>query len=946
LTRPLPPLTGPTHVEIKGANAHNLRGLDVSIPRDQLVVITGLSGSGKSSLAFDTLYAEGQRRYVESLSAYARQFLDQLEKPDVESIEGLSPAISIEQKTVSRSPRSTVGTATEVYDFLRLLYARAGQPHCPRCGLPISHQTLPQMTERVLALGEGARVSVLAPVVRGRKGLYRKELDEFRRQGFVRVRIDGELRDLSEDIQLARQKTHDIDLVIDRLVVKESARGRITESLEAALRLANGLVRLDTGGDVLEVLSQTNACSDCGISFPEIAPRMFSFNSPHGACPRCDGLGMRHAFDPARVVPDSSRSLAGGAVAPWSGRGAPRYYKQLLAALAEHLQVDLDTPWLELPESARHAIVHGLGTTDLSMTLVRKGRSEKVRRRFAGVLADLEKRAEADTQRGPALDRFRSPVPCEGCRGARLSPEARSVKLGRLALPELAALSIDETVDYLEALELPPLQRAIADRVLREIRERLEFLRDVGLGYLTLDRPSATLSGGEGQRIRLATQVGSSLMGVLYILDEPSIGLHARDHARLLKSLEKLRDAGNSVLVVEHDEETIRTADHVIDIGPGAGIHGGKIVAEGTPAQIMANEDSLTGAYLAGRRRLEIPARRAPDPSRILEIRGCNAHNLREVALRLPLGVLTVVTGVSGSGKSTLINETLHRALAREFHHAEKLPGTFTGLRGQEHLDKVIEVDQTPIGRTPRSNPATYTGAFDGIRALFSQVTEARVRGYTPGRFSFNVKGGRCESCHGDGLIRVEMHFLPDLFTTCEVCRGRRYNRETLEVRYRGKSIADVLEMTVQEAAELLENVPAVRRPLATLCEVGLGYLALGQPATTLSGGEAQRIKLARELARRATGKTLYILDEPTTGLHFADVERLMSVLQRLVDRGNSVVVIEHHLDVIKSADWLIDLGPEGGAAGGLIVAEGPPEVVRDHPDSHTGLALRSVLPQ
>jgi excinuclease ABC subunit A len=760
------------------------------------------------------------------------------------------------------------------------------------------------------------------------------------------VRIDGELRDLSEDIQLARQKTHDIDLVIDRLVVKESARGRITESLEAALRLANGLVRLDTGGDVLEVLSQTNACSDCGISFPEIAPRMFSFNSPHGACPTCDGLGMRHAFDPARIVPDPSRTLAGGAVAPWSGRGAPRYYKQLLAALAEHLRIDLDTPWADLPKAAQRAIVHGLGTTDLSMTLVRKGRSEKVRRRFAGVLADLEKRAAADTQRGPALDRFRSPVPCEGCRGARLSPEARSVKLGRLSLPELAALSIDDAVEYLEALELPPLQRAIAERVLREIRERLEFLRDVGVGYLTLDRPSATLSGGEGQRIRLATQVGSSLMGVLYILDEPSIGLHARDHARLLKSLEKLRDAGNSVLVVEHDEETIRTADHVIDVGPGAGIHGGRVVAEGTPTQIMADEASLTGAYLAGRRRLEIPARRAPDPDRMLEIRGCNAHNLRDVALRLPLGMLTVVTGVSGSGKSTLINETLHRALARELHHAEKPPGAFTGLLGQEHLDKVIEVDQTPIGRTPRSNPATYTGAFDGIRALFSQVPEARVRGYGPGRFSFNVKGGRCESCHGDGLIRVEMHFLPDLFTTCEVCRGRRYNRETLEVRYRGKSIADVLEMTVQEAAELLENVPAVRRPLATLCEVGLGYLALGQPATTLSGGEAQRIKLARELARRATGKTLYVLDEPTTGLHFADVERLMSVLQRLVDRGNSVVVIEHHLDVIKSADWVVDLGPEGGAAGGQIVAEGTPELVRDHPGSHTGLALRSVLPQ
>jgi excinuclease ABC subunit A len=761
----------------------------------------------------------------------------------------------------------------------------------------------------------------------------------------VRVRIDGELRDLSEDIRLARQKTHDIDLVIDRLVVKESARGRITESLETALRLGDGLVRLDTGTDALEVLSQTNACSDCGISFPEIAPRMFSFNSPHGACPRCDGLGMRHAFDPARVVPDTTRSLAGGAIAPWSGRGAPRYYKQLLAALAEHLEIDLETPWAELPKVAQRALIHGLGDTNLSMTLVRKGRSERVRRRFAGVLADLERRAEADTSRGPALDRFRSPVPCEGCRGARLSAEARSVKLGSLSLPELAALSIDDAIRYLAELELPPLQQAIADRVLREIGERLEFLREVGLGYLTLDRPSATLSGGEGQRIRLATQVGSSLMGVLYILDEPSIGLHARDHARLLKSLRRLRDSGNSVIVIEHDEETIRTADYVIDVGPGAGVQGGRVVAQGTPAEIMAHADSLTGAYLAGRRSLEIPARRSPDPERSIVIRGCSSHNLQGVDLRLPLGLLTVITGVSGSGKSTLINETLHRALARELHGAQRPPGAFDRMTGQDQLDKVIEVDQTPIGRTPRSNPATYTGAFDGIRALFSQVPEARVRGYAPGRFSFNVKGGRCESCQGDGLIRVEMHFLPDLFTTCEVCRGRRYNRETLEVRYRGKSIADVLEMTVQEAAELLENVPAVKRPLTTLCEVGLGYLALGQPATTLSGGEAQRIKLARELARRATGKTLYVLDEPTTGLHFADVERLLGVLQRLVSRGNTVVVIEHHLDVIKSADWVVDLGPEGGAAGGRIVAEGPPEFVRDHPDSHTGRALRKVLP-
>jgi excinuclease ABC subunit A len=932
-------------IEIKGANEHNLRNVDVRIPRDRLVVITGLSGSGKSSLAFDTLYAEGQRRYVESLSAYARQFLDQMQKPEVESIEGLSPAISIEQKTVSRSPRSTVGTATEVYDYLRLLYARAGQPHCPRCAKPIAQQTVQQMTDHVLSLGDGARLSVLAPVVRGRKGIYRKELDEFRRQGFVRVRIDGELRDLADEIVLGRQKVHDIDLVVDRLVVKEGARGRIAESLETALRMANGLVRIDTGTGEPEVLSQSNACPDCGISFPEIAPRMFSFNSPHGACPRCDGLGTREEFDADLVVPDPSLSLGDGAIAPWSGRGAPRYYRQLLEGLAAHLEIDLDTPWRELPERARRAVLRGIGDGEISMTLVRKGRSERVQRRFDGVFGELERRAQARRQRGPSLDRYRSPVRCESCSGSRLSAEARSVKLGPLSLPELAALSIDEASRYLEELELPPLRRAIADRVLHEIGERLRFLHDVGVGYLTLDRRSASLSGGEGQRIRLATQVGASLMGVLYILDEPSIGLHARDHARLLQSLEQLRDAGNSVLVVEHDEVTIRTADHVIDMGPGAGVHGGRVVAQGTPDEIMAHADSLTGAYLAGRRRIEVPPRRRPAGDRAVEISGCRAHNLKGVDFRVPAGLLTVVTGVSGSGKSTLVNETLQRALAQQLHGAQRPPGAFDTLTGLEHIDKVIEVDQSPIGRTPRSNPATYTGAFDGIRALFAQVPDARMRGYAPGRFSFNVKGGRCESCQGDGLIRVEMHFLPDLFTTCEVCRGRRYNRETLEVRFRGKTIADVLEMTVEESLPVLENVPSVRRPLETLAEVGLGYLALGQPATTLSGGEAQRIKLARELARRATGRTLYVLDEPTTGLHFADVERLLAVLQRLVDRGNSVIVIEHHLDVIKSADWVVDLGPEGGAEGGRIVIEGPPEAVRDHSASHTGQALRSVLP-
>jgi len=937
----LPEGFGPDHIEIQGAREHNLRGIDVRIPRDRLVVITGLSGSGKSSLAFDTLYAEGQRRYVESLSAYARQFLDQMEKPDVESIEGLSPAISIEQKTVSRSPRSTVGTATEIYDYLRLLYARAGEPHCPRCDLPIASQSVDQMTEQVLALGEGVRVDVMAPVVRGRKGEYRKELADFRRQGFVRVRVDGELHDLAEEIPLAKSRRHDIDLVIDRIAVREAARSRIAESIATALRLADGLVRLDLGGGGEPLLlSERNACPGCGVSLPEIAPRFFSFNSPAGACPACDGLGTREVFDEARIVPDPERSLAEGAIEPWR-RGS--YYQGLLSGVAEHVGVALDTPWRKLPKAARDALLHGLGDEPVALTLPRRGGSERRRRRFDGVLGELERRAEAEGDTAE-LAAWRSTLPCAECGGARLRPEARAVRLGARSLPELCALSIEDAERALLGLELPATRRVVADRVLREIAERLRFLRDVGLGYLTLDRPSATLSGGEGQRIRLATQVGSSLMGVLYILDEPSIGLHARDHARLLESLVRLRDMGNTVVVVEHDEATIRAADHVIDMGPGAGIHGGEVVAEGSPAEIMADAGSLTGAYLSGRRAIPLPtARRAPG-ERALVLTGCSEHNLKDVTLRLPLGLLTVVTGVSGSGKSTLVNDTLARALAQRLYGAKTPPGRFERIVGLELVDKVIEVDQSPIGRTPRSNPATYSGAFDGIRRLFSQVPEARVRGYAPGRFSFNVKGGRCESCQGDGLLRVEMHFLPDLFVTCEVCRGRRYDRETLEIHYKGKSIADVLEMTVEEAVGFLENVPSVRRPLETLHEVGLDYVHLGQPATTLSGGEAQRIKLARELARRATGRTLYLLDEPTTGLHFADVERLLRVLQRLVELGNSVVVIEHHLDVVKSADWVIDLGPEGGAAGGRIVAEGTPEAVAACAESHTGKALREVL--
>ncbi len=940
-------IDAPTHITVRGAREHNLRGIDVRIPRDRLVVITGLSGSGKSSLAFDTIYAEGQRRYVESLSAYARQFLEQMGKPEVESIDGLSPAISIEQRTTSRNPRSTVGTTTEVFDYLRLLYARVGRPHCWSCGKPIASQTVQQMTDRVLALGEGARVQVLAPVVRGRKGEYKKELDAFRRRGFVRARIDGELVDLSEDVALARQQKHDIDVIVDRLAVRESARARIAESIEGALRLADGFVKIEPGaGGEQWLLSESNACVDCGISFPELAPRSFSFNSPHGACPRCDGLGTRDELDPARVVPDPGRSLAQGAIEPWGGKRGARYYRQLLESLASYFGVSMDAPWSELPAAARAGILHGAGSAEVAFTFERSGRSQTVRRTWDGVMGELARRrseAEGDAA-SDELARFTSPRPCPECGGARLRVEARSVKLGGLGLHELAALPISEAARFLELLELRPAERAIADRVLREIGDRLRFLSDVGLDYLTLDRPSASLSGGEGQRIRLATQVGSSLMGVLYILDEPSIGLHPRDNARLLASLLRLRDLGNSVLVVEHDEATIRAADWVIDMGPGAGIHGGAVVAEGTPEEIAADPASLTGAFLSGRRAVPLPRARRPASGKALVLEGCREHNLKQVTLRLPLGVLTVVTGVSGSGKSTLVNDTLQRALAQRLHGAQETPGRYARLLGAEHVDKVIDVSQAPIGRTPRSNPATYTGVFDGVRALFSQVPEARVRGYDPGRFSFNVKGGRCESCQGDGVLRIEMHFLPDLFVTCEVCGGRRYNRETLEIRYKGKSIADVLEMTVEEALTFMDAVPAVRRPLQTLHDVGLDYVHLGQAATTLSGGEAQRIKLARELARRDTGRTLYVLDEPTTGLHFADVEKLLEVLQRLVGLGNTVVVIEHHLDVIKTADWVIDLGPEGGERGGEIVAEGPPEEVAREPRSHTGRALSGAL--
>ncbi|MDH5306332.1 MAG: excinuclease ABC subunit UvrA [Myxococcales bacterium] len=936
----------PSHIEIRGAREHNLADIDLRIPRDKLVVITGLSGSGKSTLAFDTLYAEGQRRYVESLSAYARQFLEQMSKPDVDAIEGLSPAIAIEQKSVTRNPRSTVGTITEIYDYLRLLYARVGTPHCPRCDTPIASQTLQQMADRVMDLGEDTRLEILAPVVRDRKGEYRKELDDFRRQGFVRVRIDGEPRDLSEEIRLVKSARHRIDVVVDRLSVKPTARGRIAESIETAARLADGVVSIDVGpGREIWLLSEKNACIGCGISFPEIEPRSFSFNSPHGACPACNGLGSVDDFEPALLVPDESRSLGAGAIAPWSGKRAPRYYRRLLLALAEFYGVGLDTPWRALPRRARDGILCGAGAEEVPFALEREGRTETFTRRWDGVLGELARRYEGGSPlEREQLARFRSARTCPSCEGSRLRAEARSVRVAGRGIDAVTRLSVAEAIRFLEAIELGPTQRAVAERVLKEIRERLQFLADVGLAYLTLDRASATLSGGEGQRIRLATQVGASLMGVLYILDEPSIGLHPRDNRRLLDSLERLRDLGNSVIVVEHDEETIRAADHVIDMGPGAGIHGGRIVAQGSPAEVMADAASLTGAYLTGRRAIPVPKRRRPAGRNALVITGCREHNLKNLTLRIPLGVFTVVTGVSGSGKSTLVNDTLYRALAANLHGAAATPGRFDRLAGLEHIDKVVDVSQAPIGRTPRSNPATYTGVLDGIRQLFSQVPEARVRGYAPGRFSFNVKGGRCESCQGDGTLRVEMHFLPDLFVTCEVCGGRRYNRETLEIAYKGHNIAEVLDMTVEEGLAFMENVSSVRRPLQTLHDVGLDYIRLGQPATTLSGGEAQRIKLARELSRRSTGRTLYLLDEPTTGLHFADVERLLDVLNRLVDLGNSVVVIEHHPDVIKTADHVIDLGPEGGEKGGELVVEGTPESVAQHPMSHTGRALAPHL--
>ncbi|GIK77230.1 MAG: excinuclease ABC subunit UvrA [Acidobacteria bacterium] len=954
-------------IVVSGAREHNLKNIDVELPRDALVVMTGLSGSGKSSLAFDTIYAEGQRRYVESLSAYARQFLGQMDKPDVDSIEGLSPAISIDQKTTSRNPRSTVGTVTEIYDYMRLLWSRIGRPHCPTCGEPIAGQSIEQITDRVLTLDEGTRFMVLAPVVRERKGEYGRLLEEMRQQGYARAVVDGELCRLDEEITLDKRFKHDISIVVDRLVMKEGLRKRLSESVEAAAGLADGLVEVeivdgDDGaaggdgartlsgpsagkrGDVL-VFSEKFACLACGTSMPEIEPRIFSFNSPHGACERCHGLGFQRVIDPELCIPDPTLSIAEGALATWMG-AASMYYRRLVEAVCEEHGIDRDTPWQDLPEADRRVLLEGTGSERHRISYKNRfGRRRSYNARFEGITAGLERRyANTDSEKTrERIEGLMALQPCPACGGARLRPESLAVTVGGLSIHEYSRLSARAALEWIAALELTDTERAIARLVVREVEERLSFLVSVGIGYLTLGRAATTLSGGEAQRIRLATQIGSSLVGVLYILDEPSIGLHQRDNAKLIGTLERLRDLGNTVIVVEHDEGTMRAADYLVDLGPGAGEHGGRIVAAGTPAQVIREPASLTGRYLSGKLTIPVPERRRRGRGDLV-VRGAREHNLKGIDAAIPLGTFTCVTGVSGSGKSTLINETLYRAVANRLHRARSRPGAHDRIDGIGDIDKVINIDQSPIGRTPRSNPATYTGVFDHIRQLFAQTKEARARGYQPGRFSFNVKGGRCEVCKGDGQIKIEMHFLPDVYVPCEQCNGRRYNRETLEVRFKGKSIADVLEMPVADAVEFFARIPKIHRRLQTLHDVGLDYIRLGQPATTLSGGEAQRVKLATELSKIATGETLYILDEPTTGLHFADVERLLDVLARLVDAGNTVVVIEHNLDVIKSADWIVDLGPEGGEGGGEIIAAGTPEQVATETGSYTGRFLEELV--
>jgi len=930
---------------IRGARQHNLKNIDLEIPREKLVVFTGLSGSGKSSLAFDTIYAEGQRRYVESLSAYARQFLGQMDKPDVDFIEGLSPAISIDQKTTSRNPRSTVGTVTEIYDYLRLLFARIGHPHCPQCGRPITQQTVEQMVDRIMELGEGTRLQILAPVVRGRKGEYRKVLEEIRKDGFVRVRVDGELRDVSEDIELDRYKTHTIEIVVDRIVIRPDIEGRLADSLETALRRGGGIVIVDVIDGEEFLFSENFACPDCGVSLEELTPRMFSFNSPYGACPDCDGLGYRMEFDPDLIL-DKTRSIKAGGIIPWADSRS-RWLWKMLEALCQACDIDLDAPIGELTDEQQRILLYGNGVQKVAFRYTNmQGRTRTYTAAYPGVIPSLEKRLRESTSDAvrAELEKYMSNRPCPGCRGGRLRPESLGVTVGDRNITQVAAMSVKEALAFFRTLTLTPKEEYIARQVVKEIIARLEFLANVGLDYLTLDRAAATLSGGEAQRIRLATQIGSGLINVLYILDEPSIGLHQRDNNRLLATLQHLRDMGNTVIVVEHDEATIRAADYVVDIGPGAGAHGGQVVAAGTPEEVADCPDSITGQYLAGVRFIPTPKTRRPGNGKSIIIKGAREHNLKNIDVEIPLGLFVCVTGVSGSGKSTLINEILYKRLAHELHRAAARPGSHADILGVEHLNKVINIDQSPIGRTPRSNPATYIGAFDGIREVFSLTPEARMRGYKPGRFSFNVKGGRCEACRGDGIIKIEMHFLPDVYVPCEVCKGRRYNRETLEIRYKGKTIADVLDMRAEEALEFFQNIPSVQRKLQTLCDVGLGYIRLGQPATTLSGGEAQRVKLAEQLSRRTDGRTLYILDEPTTGLHAYDIQKLLDVLNRFVDGGDTVVVIEHNLDVIKCADYIIDLGPEGGDEGGCLVAAGTPEEVAEVPASHTGRYLRPLL--
>jgi excinuclease ABC subunit A len=936
-------------IVVSGAREHNLKDISLELPRDALVVITGLSGSGKSSLAFDTIYAEGQRRYVESLSAYARQFLGQMDKPDVDSIEGLSPAISIDQKTTSRNPRSTVGTVTEIYDYLRLLWARVGKPHCHVCGAPIEGQSVEQIVDQVMELEDGTRFMVMAPIVRGRKGEYGRQFEELRTDGYTRVKVDGELRLLEDPIELDKKFKHDISVVVDRLVMRHDVRKRLVDSIETAVALAEGIVEVqltpreepDPANPTVLTFSESFACLKCGTSMPELEPRMFSFNSPHGACERCTGLGSQREIDPELIVPDAALSIGEGALAPWANSSS-NYYEQISEAIAERYGVDLEKPWSELSDEDRDLFLYGTNGEPVQVTYRnRYGRRRAYQTRFEGIIPNLERRyRETDSEFSrEKIEEYMSMRACPACGGARLRPESRAVLVAGMAIHEFAKLSVHAALRWLAEVQLTETERHIARLILREIEERLHFLENVGIGYLSMDRAAATLSGGEAQRIRLATQIGSSLVGVLYILDEPSIGLHQRDNEKLIRTLERLRDLGNTVIVVEHDEQTMRSADHIVDIGPGAGEHGGEIVAQGTAVDIERVPESLTGQFLARTRIIEIPGKRRA-PSGYVEIRGAAENNLKAIDVKVPLGVLTAVTGVSGSGKSTLVNEVLFKAVGNRLHRARQRPGRHTAILGLNQLDKIIQVDQSPIGRTPRSNSATYTGLFDVIRDLFSKTQEARARGYKPGRFSFNVKGGRCEVCRGDGQIKIEMHFLPDVYVPCEQCHGKRYNRETLDVRFKGKTIADVLDMPVEEALAFFEHIPKIRRRLETLAAVGLGYIRLGQPATTLSGGEAQRIKLASELSKVATGRTLYILDEPTTGLHFADVQRLLEVLHRLVEQGNSVVVIEHNLDVIKTADRLIDMGPEGGEEGGRLVAAGTPEEVAGTPGSYTGAFL------